>query len=456
MTANAKLPLPPGPKGQGLKNMRRLASDFNAFMESLHREFGDIVFYEVPGAKCCAVFSVEAMKEVLVDREPILPPAYPRMRFDIVESPSLARYRGADHRQLTKLIVDAFDDDRMRHYFDMFAMRTTAHCERFRVGETVDIVAEFERLCWQQTLTAIFGSDGDLRPEIGRPMIESVKMAFFVEALPARRLIERLPLPFVLRAKKAAKELDALAYDAIRRARDPQHAGHDVVSFLVRAAEDGSAGWTFNDDREIRDEAFALLFGAYELPAATLVNCLGYLARNPAARARLEEETDTVLGGRPIEGADLEKLDYARAVALETIRLRPSGQVGRVALEDTTLGRYSIPKGAQVQVSPHVIHRRADYWDKPEEFRPQRWLTDPHKNGPGCPAHPFLGFSREPRHCRGSRYATALMVCALASIARRFRFEPVAEGLPKQKLGVAFGSFPEPVLMKITDRGETT
>lgn len=428
-------------------------TDPTGFFEKLHREYGDIASYEVPGAKFCAVFSADLMKEVMVDKEPILPPAYPWMHFDIVKSPGLARWRGADHKRLTGLIVDAFNDARMEPICEMLAEQTTAHLERFRPGETVDIVDEFERLSWKETLTALFGTDGDVHRDLGRPMLKSVKMGFLVEAMPARGLVERLPLPFVRRANKAAKKLDPLAYSAIRRARDPNHAGDDVVSHLVRATEEGRADWTYRNDREIRDEAYALLFGAYEPPVVVIVNALHYLALNPAARDALEREADTLLGNRPIAGADLERLPYARAVALESLRLHPVAEplVGRIALEDTTLGGYSVPKGTQVQVSPRILQRRPEYWEQPGEFQPERWLKDPHKSELGCPAHPFLGFNKEPRHCRGARFATALMVCALAGIARRARFEPVGDPLPK-RAGTGFGAFPGPVMMKVTEK----
>lgn len=446
-------PLPPGPKRQGLTNMRRLASDLDGFFDSLHRDYGDIAYYAVPGAKLCAVFSAELMKEAVVDREPVLPTAIPRMRFDIVKAPGLARQHGIRHRRLTKVVIDVFGDDQMRHYSEMLAEQAAAHCERFRPGESVDVREEFERLAWQQTLAALFGSDGNMGCEIGRPMLKSVKMSFVIEALPARGLIERLPLGFVGQARQAAKRLDVLAYDAIRKARDPNHPGHDVTSYLVRTTQGGQAGWTFKSDDEIRDEVYAMLLGGYEPAAAALVYALHFLAWNPAARARLEEEADAVLGDGPIKGAHLDGLDYARAVVLETLRVHPVAEplIPRVASEDTTLGGYSIPKGTRVQISPRVLHRRPEHWEEPDRFRPERWLTDPHRSEIGGPSHPYLAFGKEPRHCRGSRFATALMVCALASIARRFRIDPVNNELPERG-GLEFGTFAGPVMMTVRDR----
>lgn len=453
MKQTATPPLPPGPKGQSLRNLRRLASDLDGFMNSLHADYGDIACYEVPGARLCAVFSTELTKEVLVDKEPVLPPAYPRMHFDIVKSPSLARWKGTDHRRVTQLVASAFGEQRMPACTEMLAEQTAAISERLRSGGTVDLVDEAERLSWKAMLTALFGTDGGLDHRLGRPMIKSVKMAFIVEAMPASSLIERLPLPFVRRAHKAARGLDGLAYDAIRRARDPNHSGHDVVSHLVRTTEDGLTDWTYDSDEDIRDEALALLFAGYESPATGLVSAQHYLARNPASRERLEEEADRVLNGRRVESADFDNLRFAQAVCLETLRLRPSGGllVAREALEDTTLGGYLIPQGTRVQVPTRLLHRRADYWDEPDEFLPERWFSEPHKGRGRCPSHPYIGFSKEPRYCRGTDYAMVFMTFALASIARAFRLEPVEEHLP-EPANTEFGSFGGPFLVTVNER----
>ena len=451
--ASTTPPLPPGPKGKGFQNLRRLADDLAGFMDSLHAGYGDIACYEVPGAKLCAVFSAELMKKVLVDKEAILPPAYPRMRFDIVRAPSLARWRGADHRRLTELVASAFSEERMRVHSEMLARKAKAFSDGLRHGRTFDLVDEAERLSWMAMLTALFGGDHGLDHRLGRPMIKSVKMAFIVEALPASSLIERLPLPFVRRAHEASRALDSLAYDAIRRARDPGYGGHDVVSHLLRGPEQGLADWTWKNDEEIRDEALALLFAGYESPATGLVSAVHYLARNPAARDRLEQEADSVLNGRPLEGSRFARLEFAQAVCLETLRLRPSGGmlVAREALDDTTLGGYAIPKGTRIQIPTRLLHRRADYWDAPDTFMPERWLSGRHQDRGRCPSHPYIGFSKAPRYCSGADYAMVFMTFALAAVARRFRLEPLEEELPKQ-VNTEFGSFGAPFLVTTEDR----
>ena len=75
-TTSSSRSRPPGPPRRRLHTLRLLADDPLTFYERLHRDYGDIVFYEVPTGKNCVVFSADLIKEVL--EEKLSSPGTPR------------------------------------------------------------------------------------------------------------------------------------------------------------------------------------------------------------------------------------------------------------------------------------------------------------------------------------------------------------------------------------------
>ena len=219
-----------------------------------------------------------------------------------------------------------------------------------------------------------------------------------------------------------------------------------MISHFVRAHELGIVDWSFPDDSEIRDEAYTLMFGAVDAPTSTLTHAVNLLAHNPGVLQRLEQEVDAVLAGRPVATADLDSLPYTHAVFRETLRLEPPAFVfiPRETMEDRVVGGYLVPKGTLLSVCVRVMHRRQDYWEEADEFRPERWLEDAERGGSLCPAHSYLPFSTEPRICQGGDFAEALFVSGLASLVQKFRLEPESGKPPtKTNIGVGLmGTFP--------------
>ena len=109
-------PLPPGPKGRKLYNVRQRLSRHSEFMDELHAEHGDIVFFEIPARKCAAVFSAELIHEVLVEQEPYFQPYYPKTSYNLIPSPCLATSRFETHTELEKVMSAAFTPERMPAY----------------------------------------------------------------------------------------------------------------------------------------------------------------------------------------------------------------------------------------------------------------------------------------------------------------------------------------------------
>jgi cytochrome P450 len=138
-----------------------------------------------------------------------------------------------------------------------------------------------------------------------------------------------------------------------------------------------------------------------------------------------------VLGGRPPCVEDMPRLKYSEQVILESMRLFPPAFViGREALAEFELGGYTFPAGTTVLMSPWVVHRDERFFDRPEEFEPQRWASE---KAAALPKLAYFPFGAGPRICIGNTFAMMESILLLATIAQAWSFEPAAD----QKIGLS-------------------
>ena len=421
--------LPPGPRGRRLRNYFERLTSFREFMERLHRDHGDIVGFGMPGFRCCAVFNPDLVQEVLVRRVDLFPPWAPggREPNPLMEHGCLPVHHGDEHRWRSELMATAFAEDCLPAYADAIAPHALALRGRLESGSTVDLRPEIERYVWDGLVDAVLGHAAD-RAE-GLRILRLLKVANLLDLLPFGQQIKRAG-----RAPDTAA-LDAAIYGAIERAGDPAHDGRDLVSRLVRAADEGRSKWSYPNDRALRDEMIGFLCAFTDAPTAALCFALDHLGRNPDVRERVEREVAEVLGDRPVDAGDLQRLAYVRAVFNETLRLEPPPYVmrARQAEEDCLLGGYLVPRGTLVYIGMRVLHHRAECWERASEFRPERWLAASRRDGPPCPEHAYIPFGDGPHACAGADLAGMLFVLALATLTQRVRLDPVSSRPPKRE-----------------------
>ena len=113
------------------------------------------------------------------------------------------------------------------------------------------------------------------------------------------------------------------------------------------------------------------------------------------------------------------RLRFAESVVKESMRLYPPAWgIGREALRECDIGGYRVPRGTQVFAFTWVTHRDERFFERPEEFRPERWTDDLTRRLPKFAYFPFGG---GPRVCIGQQLAMTQATLILATVAQRFR-----------------------------------
>jgi cytochrome P450 len=210
-----------------------------------------------------------------------------------------------------------------------------------------------------------------------------------------------------------------------------------LLDILITARAENGAPLA---DEEIAAEIAAFLLAGHETSANALSWTLALLSAFPAARARLEEEVDWVLGGREPKAADVTKLPWTVSVISEAMRLYPPAwTIERNAVADDNVAGVDVPAGSLVTVSPYLIHRHPEFWPDPAGFDPARFLPADQVNQaavtrpPGAerPRYSYIPFGAGRRACVGQSFAELETALVLAAITQRYRLELTPAGIPK-------------------------
>jgi len=148
--------------------------------------------------------------------------------------------------------------------------------------------------------------------------------------------------------------------------------------------------------------------GGTETTSTTMEWVVARLLQHPEVMKRVHEEMDTVIGlGKAVElESQLSKLQHLKAVIKET----------------STVGGYTIPKGAQVMLNMWTIQRDPHIWEDALEFRPERFLSDDGKLDYWGNRFEYLPFGSGRRICAGLPLAEKMIMFMLASFLHSFEW----------------------------------
>jgi len=252
--------------------------------------------------------------------------------------------------------------------------------------------------------------------------------------------------PWYRKGSVATANLAGLAIAAVSKRLKSPTDRVDLLSKLQQGKDDEGKPM---GRPELTAEALTQLIAGSDTTSNSSCAITYYLALNPNAQAKLQEELDEALGHEddPIASSEIVKrLSYLEAVINEALRLHSTSSMGlpRIAPEGGLhiSGKF-FPEGTILSVPSYTIHRDPEIWgNDPDAFRPERWFE---QDQAGI-QKTFNPFSYGPRACVGKNLANMELQIFVATIFRRYTF--VLED-PKKRFDTVEGFLRKPVECRV-------
>ena len=419
--ANRRITRPPGPEPHFLiGNFPLGRPDPLAVFTGWAREFGDIFYYRAGWIHVYFLNSPELIESVLVTNQQ-------NFRKDRVIQNSrwflgqgLLTSEGGEWLRQRRLSQPAFHRERLALYARIINGCAEEMLDSWKDGENRDVHQEMMQLTLRVVAKVLFSVD--VKQESGE--VAAALNLLMKHSSGARMLlppwVRYLPLPFLIRVRRAVRQLDDVVYRIIRERRRSENDNGDLLSMLMSARDEDGSRMT---DRQLRDEVMTFLLAGHETTALSLSWAWYLLSGNQAVAVKLHEELARVLDGKNPSFEDLPRLCYTEAVVKESVRLYPPAwSLARTAAEDFEIGGYLVPAGSNVVMSQWIMHRDPRFFPSPEQFDPGRWFEEHTQRLPRFAYFPFGG---GPRYCVGASFAMMEATLLLAAIAQRFRLRMV-------------------------------
>lgn len=324
-----------------------------------------------------------------------------------------------EHARRRALVRPGLHRKAVATYVDTMARTASEALDSVTPGEPFDGYELFRAAIRRSTMRCLFGdriaTQADAVGEALQPLIK-------LTSVPPQLLAvhEKLNTPLWRRAMAARAEVDTFVFGEIDRlAAQPDQEESQVLAILVGGRDGSGSGLT---REEVRDQVVTLIAAGYETTSAVMGWALYGLGGRPDALAAAVAQTREVIGGGPITVEHLPALRGVDAVVNEALRLYPPASISaRYVTRELVFRGKTIKPGTMIVYSPYATHRSPEVFDRPEEFRPERWL-DGRKPGAG----EFVPFGGGAHRCLGSVMATTELTVMLATLLARssYRLEP--------------------------------
>ncbi|KAF7555665.1 hypothetical protein G7Z17_g1965 [Cylindrodendrum hubeiense] len=218
----------------------------------------------------------------------------------------------------------------------------------------------------------------------------------------------------------------------LQKFRTSPPAEGDAMTFLNRLAMNQSTNPKSINDREIITHAFGNVSAGSDTTAIAMRAVMYHALTNKGVYSRLCAEVHDNLS-EPVRFQSAHSLPYLKAVVQEAMRMHPSvGQLlGRTVPDGgAIIGGHRVGAGAEVGMSPWVLHRDPEVFPDPDAFKPERWIM-----GEGCinedhlrrMNRSFFAFGHGAHSCSGKHISIMEVTKLIPTLLLRYDLELVGD-----------------------------
>ncbi len=363
---------------------------------------------------------------------------------------------GEKWRKQRRLIQPTFHQGTILKMVDAMNRRISLHIDAVSSAwnqspdGAVELGIGFKKLAFEIVGEALFGS------ELGDRFAGLRSSMEYINLFLTRRFGQLLPIPVAfpipshLKFHRAKRAIDEAIEEIIRNKKSAVEAGHtpDDLITKIMTARDPETGETMPID-QLRDEASSMLLAGFETTGHLLPWIFHLLSTHPEVQRELQLEIETILQGRSPSGEELFRMPVLNNVIDETLRLYPPvwAWTKRATGTDTIRG-HAIPSGSILYVSPYLVHRHPQWWDRPDEFLPSRWTAELKEKN----KHAFFPFGMGPRTCVGKHFALMEVKLVMIRFFQKFTVEPMTGFDVKPDFQITLG-MKHPLRLRLQEHG---
>jgi cytochrome P450 len=444
---------PPGPtyKMPG-KLLRQFIHDPINTLSTIARKYGDISYFKLGSERVYLINNPDYIEKVLIYDEHNFKKGKRLQTAKAILGEGLVTSEGEFHDHQRRLIQPIFHPKQIMIYSNIMTEYAVRMCNRWKGGTIVDISEEMMRLTLGIICKSVLNYDVESEAqEVGKALTTVRNYSKRLQS-PIGHVLNKIPiLPAPKRAREARKKLDSLVYGLITDRRQHEESDNnrrynDLLSRLMQAQESNTADHVSHNgvsststsptsgfdgkmsDKQVRDEVMTIFIAGHETTSNALTWTFYLLSQYPNVERKLHDEIELVLENRIPAADDIPKLRYTEMVLRESMRLYPPvWTMGRHVENDYSVGEYTIPAGSSILMSQYVMHHDPKYYEKPEEFNPDRWTDDFKTHLPRFSYFPFGGGMRG---CIGEPFAWMEGVLIIATVAQEWSMRLV----PSQRI----------------------